>query len=259
VRPLRILNNSVRSAGTFVTLQWCWLRLKQKLRLGGQEVVRLRPRQAQRPLTVHLGATSDLMVFRQIFIQEEYACLRDLPDDSLVIDLGANVGFSSAYFLSSFPASRVVAVEPVERNIAVCKENLAPYGLRALVLHGAAWSECTRLCLSTDVFGDGLEWSRQVRRPAELEIADIEAWDVGTLIDMAGAEKVDLLKVDIEKGEIEVFGPKSRQWLPRVRNICVELHGRDCEQAFFSALADFDYNPEQSEELTICRNLRLRT
>lgn len=199
------------------------------------------------------------MVFGQIFVAEEYACLCDLPDDSLMIDLGANVGFSSAYFLSSFPASRIVAVEPVERNIAVCKKNLAAYGLRSLVPHGAAWSECTRLCLSKDVVGDGLEWSRQVRRPVELEIADIEAWDVGTLIDMTGAEKVDLLKVDIEKGEIEVFGQKSRQWLPRVRNICIELHGRDCEEAFFSALADFDYDREQSGELTVCRNLRART
>jgi FkbM family methyltransferase len=259
VRHLRILSNSGRSAGTLVTARWYWLRLKQKLHLRGQEVVRLKPRTAQRPLTVHLGATSDLMVFGQIFIAEEYACLCDLPEDSLVIDLGANVGFSSAYFLSSRPASRVVAIEPVERNIAVCKENLAPFGLRSLVLHGAAWSECARLCLSNEVFGDGLEWSRQVRSPAELEIADIEAWDVGTLIDMAGAEKVDLLKVDIERGEIAVFGPKSRQWLPRVRNICIELHGLDCEQAFFSALADFDYDREQSGELTICRNLRVRT
>jgi FkbM family methyltransferase len=258
LRHLRILRNSGRSAGTFVTLHWYWLRLKQKLRLGGQTVVRLTPRQLQRPLTVHLGATSDLMVFGQIFIAEEYAPLRDLPVDSLVIDLGANVGFSSAYFLNRFPASRIVAIEPFQRNIVVCRENLAPYSLRSLVLHGAAWSECTKLCLSNDVFGDGLEWSRQVRCPAELENGDIEAWDVGTLIDMAGEESVDLLKVDIEKGEVTVFGPKSREWLPRVRNICIELHGHDCEQAFFTALADFDYNPEQSGELTICRDLRVR-
>jgi FkbM family methyltransferase len=257
VRHLRIMSNSGRSAGTFITLQWYWLRLKQKLLLGGHDVVRLRPRQAQNPLSVRLGATSDLMAFEQIFIAEEYACLRGLPGVSFVIDLGANVGFSSAYFLSCFPASRVLAIEPAERNIAVCKENLAPYGLRSLILHGAAWSECTRLCLSKDSFRDGLEWSTQVRDPGEGEIADIEAWDVATLIDIAGAEKVDLLKVDIERGEIAVFGPKSREWLPRVRNICIELHGHDCEQTFFSALADFDYDSERSGELTICRNLRL--
>jgi FkbM family methyltransferase len=259
VRHLRIMNNSGRSAGTFITLQWYWLRLKQKLHLCGHAMVRLRPRQAQNPLSVRLGATSDLMAFEQIFIAEEYACLRDLPEVSFVIDLGANVGFSSAYFLNCFPASRVLVVEPAERNIAVCKENLAPYGLRSLVLHGAAWSECTRLCLSKDFFRDGLEWSTQVRVPSEGDIADIEAWNVAALIDIAGAEKVDLLKVDIERGEIAVFGPKSREWLPRVRNICIELHGHDCEQTFFSALADFDYDSERSGELTICRNLRLRS
>jgi len=39
-------------------------------------------------------------VFEQIFIGEEYSCLCDLKDTLLILDLGANVGFSSAYFLS---------------------------------------------------------------------------------------------------------------------------------------------------------------
>ena len=87
---------------------------------------------------------------------------------------------------------------------------------------------------------------------------DIDAWDVGTLIDMAGAERVDLLKVDIEGAELAVFGSAARQWLPRVRNICIELHDNECKRAFFSALADFYYDLGHSGELTICRNLRRR-
>ena len=100
-RYVRILKNSARFAGTFTTLQWCWLRLWQKLN-SGVRTASLRPRQVCHPLTVHLGGTSDMMVFEQIFISEEYACLKDLKDVRFILDLGANVGFfqrtSSAFF-----------------------------------------------------------------------------------------------------------------------------------------------------------------
>jgi FkbM family methyltransferase len=126
-------------------------------------------------------------------------------------------------------------------------------------LHGAAWSERGRLELSKGAFGDGRDWAIQVAETRVGGAGDVEAWDVGSLIDMAGGTVVDLLKVDIERAEIAVFGDTSKTWLPRVRNICIELHGPDCEEAFFSALADFDYELEHSGEVTICRNLRVKT
>ena len=82
---------------------------------------------------------------------------------------------------------------------------------------------------------------------------------MGSLIELGGAEAADLLKVDIERAELEIFGETAKAWLPRVRNICIELHGPDCEEAFFSALADFDYELDHAGELTICRNIQPKT
>ena len=59
-----------------------------------------------------------------------------------------------------------------------------------------------------------------------------------------------------ERSEIELFGRNFSAWLPRVSNICIELHGPDCREAFLSALAGYEYTLESSLELTICRNLR---
>ncbi len=39
-----------------------------------------------------------------------------------------------------------------------------------------------------------------------------------------------------------------------IRNICIELHGKGCEEVFFAALKDFDYKLGHSGELAICRN-----
>jgi FkbM family methyltransferase len=217
------------------------------------------PRQVQHALTARLGSSSDMLVFDQIFFNEEYSSLGDLADPLLVLDLGANVGFSSAYFLSQFPNSRVVAVEPDPQNIAICKINLSAYGSRVMLLHGAVWSTSTKLCLSTGNFGDGREWATQVCEPTKVMTApEIQAWDVESLVEMAGGGRVDLLKVDIEGAELDVFGKSAGAWLPQVRNICIELHGKECEKAFFRALADYNYELQHSGELTICRNLHPR-
>jgi FkbM family methyltransferase len=244
--------------GFSATLQWLLLRLGNRLGVYGPQDWVVRPRQLPHALKARLRESSDMSVLGEIFVDEEYSCLRDLKNVSLVLDLGANVGFSSVYFLSCFPEARLVAVEPDERNVAVCRNNLVAYGNRALLLHGAAWSESTRLRLSRGSFGDGREWSTQVCSPAGGSAGEIQAWDVGSLIDMAGAERVDLLKVDIERAELALFGDTAKSWLPRIRNICIELHGQDCRETFFHALKDFHYELGYSGELTVCRNLRLK-
>jgi FkbM family methyltransferase len=216
----------------------------------------MRPDQVRHALGARLHSSSDLEVFYQIFVQEEYSTLRSLENISLIFDLGANVGYSSAYFLNCFPNSRVVAVEPDEQNVANCRTNLKPYGERALVLHGAVWSESTSLSVQKGNFGDGREWATQVSRPTSNDVGNVEAWDVGSLIRMTGAAQVDLLKVDIEGAELEVFGASAQEWLPRVRNICIELHGPDCERMFLNSLKGLDYELERSGELTICKNIR---
>jgi len=239
-------------------LYWLLTRVSNKLRLSGPESWSVRPRHIQHALTARLRDSSDMDVFNGIFVFEEYAALRDLGNVLLVLDLGANVGFSSTYFLNYFPKSRVLAVEPDERNLAICRINLQAYGDRARLLHGAAWGERIRLSLSRENFGDGREWATQVKKLHDGSVGDIQAWDVASLIEMAGGAQIDLLKVDIERAELAVFDENAKRWLSKVRNICIELHDQECEGAFFHALADFDYELERSGELTICRNLRAR-
>src|SRR5262249_54939154 len=77
----------------------------------------LHPRQLYHPLLFRSNS-SDISVFSQIFVQMEYASLINQMKGNvgLVVDLGANVGFSSAYFLSAFPDAHVIAVEPDPQN-----------------------------------------------------------------------------------------------------------------------------------------------
>jgi FkbM family methyltransferase len=250
----------IGSGGWPATLTFLLLKTAHALRLPRPAAVRIGARQAGYPVAARLGDSSDLAVFQQIFLHDEYACLRQIADARVILDLGANVGYSSAYFLSCFPAATVLAVEPDPDNYAACCRNLAPYGKRAKVVLGAAWSTRSRVALSKGGFRDGREWSRQVL-PAGPVMAEawVEAWDIPSLLEMAGGEPIDIMKIDVERSELDIFGNGAESWLPKVRNICIELHGRDCEDAFFGALSGFQYELRHSGELTVCLNLRRRT
>jgi FkbM family methyltransferase len=202
---------------------------------------------------------SDVRVIRQIFLKEEYRELRGEKNVGRIIDCGANIGCSAFYFLSKYPDAELIAVEPDEGNFRLLQKNLEPFGERARALQAAVWSRDQRLRIDRGHFGDGREWSYQVRVCRNDEQADVMALSLETVLNQFNWERVDLLKIDIEGAELELFTSGYMPWLSRTRNLAIELHDPDCEQVFWRAMAGYDYQVQQSGETTICRNIRART
>lgn len=248
-----------RQTGIRSTWQWTGFRLKCCLGMAEPATLKLWPRQTRFPLTVRLRGSSDMPVFREIFVEEPFSSLRELGNPSFVVDLGANAGYSSAYFLNCFPNARLVAVEPDPRNAEICRLNLAPYGERVRILQGAIWSECTELSLLTQSSETkGRECATQVTEDGTGSQEKVPAWDMETLMQMVHCSEIDLLKIDIEGAERAVFCDRAQSWLERVRNLCIELHGDGCNEAVFGQLSRFTYDLEQAGDVVICRNLRSR-
>lgn len=224
--------------------------LAGRLGFGGGSIVSLRPRVLDHEILLRVGS-SDADVFHQVLIREEYSAVADMAPN-VIVDCGANVGYTSAYFLSRFPRAHLIAIEPLASNAALCRHNLAPYGVRARVYCAALWSMSGRVVIEHT---DGNEWGAQVRAARPGEVGNVDAIDIPSL----GLEHIDLLKVDIEGTEIELFGASSALWLPRIGNIVIELHDKRCEQTFFNALTGFTFQQQRSGELTICRNLYATT
>jgi len=212
----------------------------------------LRTRYARAPLIFRTG-TSDLDVFHQIFVDREYRCLDDVTDATLVIDCGANVGYSAAYFLNRFPLCRLIAVEPERGNFAILGENLRPFGNRGSALQMGVWSRKVGLKISETKFGDGREWAFSLEEAAPNEKSQIDGIDIASLLNLSGCDRISILKIDIEGSEKRIFAEGAHDWLERVDTLVIELHGTECHDVFQRAISQYDFELSTCDELTIAR------
>jgi FkbM family methyltransferase len=143
----------------------------------------------------------------------------DVPaEPKLIVDLGANAGYASVFFALRYPSARVIAVEPVPENARLVRKNVSRLE-RVDVVEAAAWPRPARLTLVDP--GKGF-WGMRVSEDAEGEVAAVT---IPELLDRAGTDRIDILKIDIEGAEAELFS-ENTAWLGRVGVLVLELHDR---------------------------------
>ena len=189
------------------------------------------------------GATTDVACFEKVFISKEYS----LPFEyspQVIVDAGANIGMATLYFAGRYPTARILAIEPESKNFAMLQRNCA--GLSNVVLVQAAlWPTQRRLTISDDGFG---EWAYSVMEERANEgTNEVSAITIEEIMRKLSVNVIDLLKLDIEGSERELFSTDAGMWLDRVECIVIELHDRyrrGCAKAFYSALATRDFIQE---------------
>jgi len=202
------------------------------------------------PVILRTAPSSDFDVFTQIVLWPEYDFLERLADVRTIVDLGANIGLASALMLSKFPGASVIAVEPDPGNCEVLRQNLAAYGDRVRVLEGAVWAYDGEVSLDRS-FGDRREWAVAVRAGN-----GVRAFSMAHIFSNFDGQ-IDLLKIDIEGSEKALFSADT-SWLSRVRNLSIELHGKECEAAFMTGMAAYRWRESHCGEHLVCENITPR-
>ena len=180
---------------------------------------------------------SDKAIFRQVFFDLQYK-LDDIVaiNASRIIDAGANIGFGSLYFSKVFPGAEIVAIEPENENFNLLKHNTRNYkNIRCL--QAALWNKNEMVSIANP---DSLAASFMVESKAESSIQGIT---IGQLLEEQNWDRVDIVKIDIEGAEKEVFSADN-EWLRKTKLLIVELHDRykaDCTKTFFRALENYRY------------------
>jgi FkbM family methyltransferase len=175
-----------------------------------------------------------------------------VQDANLIIDCGANVGYSSAYLLSRYPRARLFAVEPDPENFRILMKNLEPYGERCTAINAGVWSSSVGLVLSDHALGDRREWAVTVRPAGRDEEPSIMAVDLGSVLATApDFDRISILKVDVEGAEAEIFSKNVEPWIDKFDHLVIELHGENCRKIVMGATAQLPHTVSECEELTI--------
>jgi FkbM family methyltransferase len=180
---------------------------------------------------------SDQAIFRQVFYEKQYELKHIVPiQPKKIIDAGANVGFASLYFSYIFPDTEIVAVEPEPNNFHLLEKNTTAYN-NIICKHAAIWYKEEKVNISNP---DSLAASFMVEKTNENAIQGIT---IDSILAERNWDQVDIVKMDIEGAEKEVFSGNN-SWLHKTKLLIIELHDRykpDCTKTFFKALENIDY------------------
>lgn len=175
----------------------------------------------------------DVTVFEKIFLADEY----ELPFTAAprrIVDAGAHIGLASRFFAHRYPAARILALEPMAANLAVLRRNAA-VAPQIEVLPGALWGRSAPLAGS-----GGESWAHVMAEAGPADPGAIRGITIPDILAHTGWDRIDLLKLDVEGAEREIFAAGAAAWLPRVGAIAIELHDRfapGCSAAFYGQVS----------------------
>jgi len=192
---------------------------------------------------VHLRkGSTDFKVFRQIMVFGQYNISRITTKRvETIVDLGSNIGLSVLHFKSKFPDARIIAVEPEKSNYELLTKNVQGCN-NVYCLNNAIWYSHKDL----NIYDSGLgEYGYRVVDGNDRHVGTVNSITIDDIIEKFKITTIDILKIDIEGAEKELFTHNFESWLPKVRCIVIELHDlyrRGCAPAFFKAISTREYD-----------------
>ncbi len=229
VRRFRRLVELVRLLGFTQSIRFVARRLR------GASIIALKVPGVRTPLFCRTFG-SDPWVLRGVFWAQHYEVTLQEPPQ-LIIDGGANVGYASIYFASKYPDAQIIAIEPDPENCALFRRNCAAYANVELI-QGALWTSSTDLVIENPT---DESWGFRVVEAPSSTNCSFKGFTVADILARSGNQHIDLLKLDIESSEEYLFSSDYSNWIGRVKNLVIELHGQRSRNVVLDAIKDCDF------------------
>ena len=171
--------------------------------------------------TIHLRTYSgDIDIFYEIFFRKVYE-IQSTKNASMVIDLGANVGLATLFFLSKYPSAKILSVEPDPENAKLFRKNLSKEITQGKVafFEAAVSDHAGKMFLSQPV----LKYNPTLSKEKSANAIEVEVLSMHQLVELARVDRIGILKIDIEGAEEGIL-LNNEDWLSKVDSIIVEIH-----------------------------------
>jgi FkbM family methyltransferase len=208
--------------------------------------------------------TSDFVVYSSSVWGGDYQGLDELllgieKSIHFIVDAGANIGTTSLAFSRHYPWAQIIGIEADISNWKLFDSNMKLNNCQNVKrLHAALWGSHEEVVLSLS----RREWGYQVRSHNNNSSGSykVETLTLHDLIKMSPNGIIDILKIDIEGAEENVFlsDPESVELcLQHVRHLAIELHGPVLDTKIKNLLRKCGFALFQTGETTYARNLSL--
>jgi len=194
---------------------------------------------------------TDVTTLFQIFFGQEYNIELKSQTASFIVDCGANIGLSAVYFANQYPHATIIAIEPDKSNFVFLQKNVQYYS-NVVCLNKAIWFRNAAIEVIDNNRGN---WGYQTVESENPHGHTIEGITISSIIDKYNVDAVDLLKIDIEGAERDLFSVNYEEWLPYIKVIAIELHDnidKDIPEIFQNAVNRFSCKQYYLGENLIC-------
>lgn len=220
-----------------------------KIKYNKDQFLKINLKEVGVPLYLR-NKTSDIPAFYDVFTENEYE-LNLIKKPKTIIDCGANIGLATAYFKGEYPDAKIISVEPEQDNYELLQKNTESLS-NVHCLNYGVWNKSALL----EVHDVGLgNWGFTTTEVQFENESTIEAISISEIIDRYKIDTIDILKIDVEGSEREIFQENTDEWLSKVKILIVELHDHmrsGCSESFYSAMNKFDYNMTPQGNNLIC-------
>lgn len=194
MRKLNLVLKYFKKLGAFPFVSYLFQRFVKQ-----NEVLFIKVKGLSRKVLIR-NCPDDIQVFTQIFINYEYN-IGIKEDVKTIIDCGANIGLASLFFLSKFPDANIIAIEPEMNNFKMLQQNMINQN-NVICVNKGIWNKTTFLEVTN--FSRG-EAGFIVNETEQTSDRVIEAISMDELINQFQLNQIDILKIDIEGSEEQVF------------------------------------------------------
>lgn len=233
---LQKIKNVVDYARVFPTLGDLQ-RYRQIAYRGGSQPVEVRVRAAGNTRLTIRPKTSDAAVLWDTFHERFHLPPIKLRPEAVILDLGANVGYTAVHFAQVYPEARVVAVELDKQNYEAARNHTRDYP-RCTLINAAVWSEDGTVSYDAgeEAWGFHVESNGNGNGGAARPMTTAQAKTLTTIMADNKISEVDYIKMDIEGAEWPVLSTADG-WLERVKSIKVEIHPKFNKDATYENCA----------------------
>ncbi|WP_028521859.1 FkbM family methyltransferase [Runella limosa] len=158
-----------------------------------------------------------------------------------ILDAGANIGDETTRFYLFYPNAVILAIEAETKNYEVLYQNFKKT-TNVKTIHGALWWEPGLVQIGNKL-GDLAE-SYSIQSTPDTASSEVRAYSVPELMEFMKWESIDILKIDIEGAEYELFRHSTFQWISKVKCLIFEVPDSDrptTTQVIYKALGDIPF------------------